>query len=149
MNRRFVALVVVISMMDVGCRPAPKSGKGFTLPDGDVYAGKTVYINMQCSVCHQIGVVKRDDATAEMSIKLGGEVSRIKTYGELVTSIINPSHKLAKGYSHEETSLDGESKMKSYNDVLTVSQLIDLVAFIQSEYELLEYEPTDYPVYGP
>ena len=47
----------------------------------------------------------------------------------------------------ELPALEGESKMKNYNDVLTVKQLIDLVAFLQSRYELQPYEPTDYPVY--
>ena len=63
----------------------------------------------------------------EQSIKLGGEVARIKTYGELVTSIINPSHKLAKGYPPEAVaSEEGQSKMKNYNDVMTVSQLLSV-----------------------
>ena len=30
--------------------------------------------------------------------------------------------------------------MKNYNDVLIVSQLIDLVAFLQDRYELQEYD---------
>jgi hypothetical protein len=31
--------------------------------------------------------------------------------------------------------------------VLTVNQLIDLVAFLESHYELEKYEPTEYPIY--
>jgi hypothetical protein len=37
--------------------------------------------------------------------------------------------------------------MVSYNDVMTVAQLIDLVAFVQSNYELSPYSRTNYPVY--
>ena len=84
----------------------------------------------------------------ELTIELGGEVSRIKTYGELVTSIINPSHRLAKGYSAEYVQDDGVSKMPVYNDAMTVTQLVDLVAFLQSKYTLKEYEPTVYVPYG-
>ena len=82
-----------------------------------------------------------------MSIALGGEVERIDTYGELVTSIINPSHRLAKGYPIDAVSVDGKSKMRNYNDVMTVTQLNDLVMFLQSKYKLHEYELTDYPMY--
>ena len=66
-----------------------------------------------------------------------------------MTSIINPSHRLAKGYPVYAVSVDGKSKMKNYNDAMTVTQLTDLVAFVQSKYKLLEYELTDYPIYGP
>jgi hypothetical protein len=40
--------------------------------------------------------------------------------------------------------------MTVYNDVMTVSQLADIVAFLQAHYELQPYEPTSYPdFYGP
>ena len=66
-----------------------------------------------------------------MSIALGGEVTRIQTYGELVTSIINPSHRLAEGYPVDTVSVDGKSRMRNYNDVMTVTELTDLVMFLQ------------------
>lgn len=139
-------------LLAVGCSPAAKSGKGFTLPEGDIQAGKATYVAMQCNACHSLGGVEQivgDDGKAEMSVALGGEVARIATYGELVTSIINPSHRLARGYHVEAIATDGESKMRNYNDVLTVKQLCDLVSFLQSKYELRKYEPTNYPEYGP
>ncbi|UCH50080.1 MAG: cytochrome C [Betaproteobacteria bacterium] len=136
-----------------GCAtPPPKSGKGFTLPEGDAQAGKENYIRFQCNACHTIDEIDQQTAPgeeSELSIALGGEVTRIQTYGELVTSIINPSHRLAKDYPVDEVSVGGQSKMKVYNDVMTVTELTDLIAFVQSKYELLEYELTDYPLYGP
>ena len=60
----------------------------------------------------------------------------------------NPSHKIAPGYEPARVQIDGSSKMANYNDVMTVTELIDLVAFLQSKYTLREYEPTDYPLYG-
>ena len=135
-----------------GCIPPPQSGKGFTLPDGDAQAGKANFVRLQCNACHTIEGVDQiyaDDGEPQLSIALGGDVTRIKTYGELVTSIINPSHRLAKGYPVEMVSVNGKSKMKNYNDVMTVTELNDLVAFVQSKYKLLEFEPTVYPIYGP
>jgi hypothetical protein len=83
-----------------------------------------------------------------VDVELGGTVTRVKTYGELVTSIINPSHKLAPGYPLDEISTDGESLMTlaHLNDVMTVQQLIDLVAFLQARYQVAppQYDPFEY-----
>ena len=37
--------------------------------------------------------------------------------------------------------------MRNYNDTLTVNELVDLVAFLQSRYELVAYDTSDYPMY--
>jgi hypothetical protein len=140
---------ICLASLIPGCNTGPKSSRGFTLPDGDVERGKTAFVELQCDACHSVrgANLPTPDETPELSVTLGGEVARIKSYGELVTSIINPSHRLAKGYAPEDIQTNEQSNMKNYNDVLTVSQLIDLVAFLQSHYELEEYDQTDYPVY--
>jgi sulfur-oxidizing protein SoxX len=151
-NVRLRMLVVsaasLIMIASVGCTPAPSSGKGFTLPDGDRDQGEQTFVSMNCHHCHTVAATDLPLVdNRELSIRLGGEVPRIGTYGELVTAIINPSHRLAKGHLTEDVSQDGESLMKNYNDVLTVNQLIDLVAFLQSRYIIRDYEPTHYPRY--
>jgi len=105
--------------------------------------------HLQCHACHAIESIEQLGGSGEkgISVKLGGDVSRIKTYGQLVTSIINPSHRLAKGYPLEMIQTDGVSKMPNYNDTMTVSQLIDLVAFLQSQYKLERYPDFEYPIY--
>ncbi len=142
-----VASLTVVIL--VGCSTDPKSSRGFTLPDGNVEGGEAAFVELKCNACHSVRgtQISQPDESPELTVALGGEVSRVKTYGELVTSIINPSHRLAKGYAAAEVGTEGESKMQNYNDVLTVQELIDLVAFLQSHYELMEYEPTDYPLY--
>jgi len=155
--RSFVVLAaIVVLFASVGCETGPKSAKGFSLPDGDAERGKAVFAQLKCTACHRVLGARvlgarvnepEQGEGVELEVVLGGEVTRVKTYGELVTSIINPSHRLAKGYSSELIQVDGQSRMKNYNDVLTVSQLIDLVAFLQSHYKLKVYEPTDYPMY--
>jgi len=148
----FCFLMTVALLVTAGCSTPPKSGKGFTLPQGDAQAGKEIYISKQCNACHKISGIDQvalEGEQPQMSIALGGEVTRIQTYGELVTSIINPSHRLAKGYAVDEVSVDGISRMKNYNDVMTVTELTDLVTFLQSKYKLEEFELTDFPVYIP
>ncbi len=147
---RFMIGVMFVASL-VGCAPSPKSGKGFTLPEGNLEKGRATYVALQCNTCHKVDGIKQAVAEGEkpaISIALGGEVVRIQTYGELVTSIINPSHRFAKGYPTEKTAVDGTSKMTNYNDVMTVTQLTDLVTFLQSKYKLIAVEqPTYYPIY--
>ena len=43
--------------------------------------------------------------------------------------------------------VDGKSKMRLYNDEMTVTQLTDLVTFLQSHYDVRAYQPTPYMPY--
>ena len=146
---KFNSLVVIAVLVFLPGCGGPKSGKGFTLPDGDVDRGQAAFVKLQCHECHSVSSVElpTPEGARDPLIQLGGEVARISTYGQLVTSIINPSHKLAKGYAKEDVATDGESQMRNYNDVMNVTDLIDLVAFLQSRYKLKPYEPTYYPMY--
>ncbi len=148
MRKRNSLLVAAVLALGTGCG-GPKSGTGFTLPDGNVDRGQATFVKLQCHACHSVSGVElpKPGEAREPLIKLGGEVVRISTYGELVTSIINPSHKLAIGFAKDEVAQDGVSQMRNYNDVMTVAELIDLVAFLQSQYKLKPIEPTLYPHY--
>lgn len=140
-----LSIIVVLTACDTG----PKSPRGFSLPVGDVTRGEEVFKGLGCLSCHTLDGVEMQgiEKDPEISVGLGGEVSRVKTYAELVTSIINPSHRIARGYKLSMVKEDGQSKMINYNDVMTVSQLIDLVSFLQPHYELREYQPTSYTGY--
>lgn len=133
----------------VGCAPGPTSSRGFRLPDGDAVAGQAVFALLQCDGCHSVQGAEFPEAAqgGAMDIRLGGKVHRVRSYGELVTAIIHPSHNLAQGYPVEAVSVDGESVMNDFNDEMTVQQLIDLVAFLQSKY--IEYLPDDLDPYFP
>ena len=139
-----------IGLLIAGCG-GPKSGKGFTLPEGDTERGQAAFVALKCYSCHTVSGVKLPPAEKEEKtiVALGGTTPRIQTYGELVTSIINPSHKVAKGYAEEKADQSEKptSNMVNNNVAMTVSQLIDLVKFLQSHYELEEFDPTPYTMY--
>ena len=144
----FVYGVMFLIMLS-GCDRSPKSGHGFRLPDGDINRGQVVFVEFECNRCHSVGAIEQlTSASPEssVSVKLGGKVTAIQTYGQLVTSIVNPSHRLVGRYPKEQVSTaDGESLMRNYNDEMTVNQLINLVAFLQSNYELRPYQgPRDH-----
>jgi hypothetical protein len=121
----------------------------FTLPPGDAERGQEAFVKFRCFDCHLVHGVNLPpgEEPGQVMVELGGEVERYRDYSDLVTAIINPSHRLAKGYTESMVANDGKSRMTVYNDVMTVSQLIDIVTFLQAHYELRPYEPTPYPDY--
>lgn len=140
-----IAAVVALS----ACDRDPMSERGFRLPEGDPAAGREAFLYMQCNQCHTIeGMELPVVPNADLPyVELGGAVTRVKTYGELITAIINPSHDLADGYAEEVVSVDGESKMYNYNNFMTVQELTDLVMFLQPHYDVTvpEFEYRVYP----
>ena len=133
------ATAMLMVVLLTGCERDYMSERGFSLPEGDPIAGKETFLYMQCNECHTIkGMDLPRVALADPPfVELGGDVSEVKTYGDLVTSIINPSHKLAEGYPLDEVSIDGESRMYVYNDFMTVQELIDVVMFLQPQYDVV------------
>ena len=140
-------LLSLALLLTAGCERDMMSERGFALPEGDPEAGKQAFLYMQCNQCHTISGVDVPPVPGySQFVELGGTKTRVTTYGELVTAIINPSHKLADGYSEEQVSEDGESMMYVYNRYMTVQELIDLVMFLQPHYEVVI--PTySYPIY--
>jgi sulfur-oxidizing protein SoxX len=99
--------VVLLMLLTAACT-GPKSGAGLRLPDGDVQRGQAAFLELKCNTCHtvagtEIPLPSKDYAYVRV-VALGGEVRQVKTYGALVTSIINPSHSLAPGYSPVDRS---------------------------------------------
>ena len=136
------ALLVLL----VGCSD-PKSGTGFRLPDGEVNAGREAFVRLNCLLCHTVSGEKfaTVPVASVIVVPLGGEVARVRTYGQLVTSIINPQHIISPNYRGKYTDATGRSLMPDYNQNMTVKELIDLVAFLQSRYKLKPPEPA-YPL---
>lgn len=146
-----ITLAVILAMIPivVGCAQDPKSGAGFTLPEGDVARGQLTFVELRCHACHTVAAIEFGELSEakQTMIALGGEKPNVVTYGELVTSIINPSHRFAANYAEEQTAENGRSKMRIYNDEMTVTQLTDLVTFLESHYEVRAYQPTPYMPY--
>jgi len=149
MKRITFSIIPLLAVaMFSGCERDYMSERGFSLPEGNAIAGKETFLYMQCNECHTIkGMdLPKVPLSDPPFVELGGEVSKVKTYGDLVTSIINPSHKIAKGYPVEEVSNDGESKMYNYNGFMTVQELVDIVMFLQPHYEVV-IPHSAYPTY--
>ena len=137
--RPLVFLAVAVTATSLLACNNPRSGAGFRLPAGDPERGKTAFVDLKCHECHRVAGVDLPAPTVEppVPVVLGGEVPHVRTDGELLTSIVNPSHKIAPGYRSELVERDGKSRMPDFSDVMTVRQMIDLVAFLQARYKVV------------
>ena len=126
-----------------GCE---QEGRGFSLPPGNAESGKATFQQLSCGTCHSVKGEDSGETTRKIHVVLGGPTTRVRTYGELVTSVINPSHRIARTNLGEATDESGTSNMKVYNEVMTVQQLVDLVTYLQIKYEVM-VPRAHYPAY--
>ncbi len=139
---RFIwRLVFVVSLLvgSVACESERRSPAGFRLPEGDLERGRTAILALKCHACHEFvgGGFPEPVVDPPVPVRLGGQTPFVKTDGQLVTSIINPSHNLTYGHLEGLTQTGGESRMADYTEIMTVEQLVDIVAFLQSAYEVV------------
>jgi Cu/Ag efflux protein CusF len=104
-------------------------GWRFTMPKGDATNGRAVFEKFACYVCHEVRGEKFPAAAPGSA--LGPELSQMGPLHPLEffsESVINPSAYAAKKYRGP----DGESTMPTYNDRMTVQELIDLSTYLAS-----------------
>ncbi len=121
-----------------GCDYGPKSGRGFVFPEGNIARGQKAFVDLKCYDCHRVVGVPDLPAPAlppEKVVPLGGEVLTLRTYGELVTAVIHPA-KAVTAAAPGRTEKD--PPMLPVNDAMTVTQMLDIVTFLQPHYRKLQ-----------
>lgn len=103
----------------------------FTWPQGDPARGREVFTKLECYACHEVKG-QTFPAPTEPG-KVGPELSVMGPLHEaayFAEAIVNPSAVIEpnKGYA----APDGSSKMPSFNDSVTVQEVVDLVAFLRA-----------------
>lgn len=135
----FLALTVLVS----GCVYDPNTRADFNFPTdrGDAAKGEQAFVDLGCHVCHS---VYRTDlpvlpAPFPVHLELGGSTSDSKSEAELMTSLINPTHVISDRY-RDQLRVTGEvpldSPMPFFED-MTLGQLFDIVAFLDSKYSFV------------
>ncbi len=98
-------------------------------------------MDLQCHQCHTVSGVELESYQGQspVALELGGEMVYAKTYADLVTSIINPQHVVSEEYlaTLPRDARRGASSIMPFKDEMTVTQLIDLVTFLNSRYVLM------------
>lgn len=136
-----IAAASSLTLLVSGCAYDPMFG--FPIEQGNIDAGRQAFIDHQCHQCHSIAGMRLPPLAGASPpiLELGGEVIAVKSYGELLTSIINPNHRISEKYRDQlllraELPLDSPMPMPHIEN-MTVRQLIDLVAFLDSRYMLV------------
>jgi mono/diheme cytochrome c family protein len=129
-----------------GCEAGRHSAAGFRLPDGDIERGQSTFVSKGCNQCHRVAGVEMPAPTVQppVPVVLGGEVTWKVTDGYLTTSIVNPTFALAR-YPSNQITINGKSRMPHFAESMTVRELTDIVAFLQSKYTERPMERTYAP----
>jgi mono/diheme cytochrome c family protein len=101
----------------------------FGWPKGDPARGRAAFLKFECFKCHEVKG-ERFPAAADRQ-NLGPELSQMGPLHEpayFAEAILNPGATIEKGWGFEAP--DGSSRMPSFNDSMTVQELVDLVAFL-------------------
>lgn len=141
-RRAWLAVLMLAAVLTSSCAYEP--GFGFPVNEGDVAAGRQAFIDHQCHQCHSVAGISLPPlaGASDVMLELGGESSAVRTYAGLMTSIINPNHDISEAY-RQRLLLRGEVPLNSpmptpQIDNMTIRQLIDIVAFLDSRYVLID-----------
>lgn len=127
------AWLVVVACAWAGCT-GRRSPSQFSLPPGNVDAGKAAFVDLKCYACHTVEGVELPAPASAAPVKLGGRKPLPPTTGDLSTDIIMPSSHFAEGYPASQVQEGAASKMPDFTRQITIRQLADLVAFLRSRY---------------
>ena len=136
-----VAIFALLAL--AACYEDGKPVKGFVLPQGDIAQGEQVFVDFNCHGCHTIPELEfpKTDFEPPFILEIGGEVYRVKNYGELLTAVVNPDHIISPKYKAMLAQAEREaiiSPMPYYGEQMTVAELIDLVEFLHAQYTKLQ-----------
>jgi mono/diheme cytochrome c family protein len=107
------------------------STQEFSLPKGDPEAGKKAFEEAGCSICHEVPGVKGGESEDYGGPNLTN-IADIQSTEYLFESIVHPNAVIAGGTGSGYAGPDGKSQMPEFRDMLTVGQVVDLVAFLET-----------------
>ncbi|HEV2447909.1 MAG TPA: cytochrome c [Candidatus Sulfopaludibacter sp.] len=132
MSRPATVLVILAFLMAaVACSTARDPGRGFRLAgNGDIARGKAAFVEFGCNLCHNVQGSNLPRAAVQ-PVVLGGSVAALHSDGYLVTAIINPEY-----HAVLYPDPNKRPRMPAFANRMTVQQLTDIVAYLQSRYAL-------------
>jgi len=149
----FMASLLIVLLLSA-CNDQNKAVRGFVLPPGNAEAGKQVFIKYGCFQCHTMPWVTfpEREPNPPITLEIGGNVSQVRDYGELLNAVVSPKHIISQKYRMMLDPLDPmerhnpKSLMPNFNEKLTVAELIDLVTFLHEQY--IKTDQTNYRGYS-
>lgn len=134
------ALVLLASLPIVGAGGGDGEPEyeqmSISMPRGDVRAGRKAFVDLHCTVCHRVygDETLPPPVSALKGPLLGPSLSK-RDPGSVATSVIAPSHSISTEILGEGVAADtGDrlSPMGDFTEVMTVRQMVDVVAYLRS-----------------
>jgi hypothetical protein len=156
LTKALSGITMLVALSVGACTQSDPQMVRLLLPEGDAAAGKQAFMDLGCTTCHTVrGAEALPPPKVETSFELGPTLSGLSR-GGIATQVVAPRHVnveatdlwtdwepgqrvwLGPGQDVEENKeaeLRRTSRMIDYGAVMTVKQLSDLVAFLQSAAE--------------
>jgi len=149
-TKTLTLILAGLGVLMAGCGDRTQNTR-FEMPAGNAENGKAAFVALECYTCHRVSGVDLPPPTQDpvKIVTLGGDVSRLRSYGDLITSIVHPTQAVSDLMRLPPKEGAARTPMPGVNERMTVQQLIDLVTFLKPMYQQLEplYQPN--PLYGP
>lgn len=136
---KFLLGCITVSVV-AACVYDPNVQRDFDFPieRGDIEMGQQAFVDLGCHQCHTVARTELPDYPIYplLRLELGGPTTSHKSEAQLLTSLINPNHIISDEYLDLLRIEAGgviNSPMPNY-DHMTVGQLLDIVAFLDSKY---------------
>ena len=156
LTKALSGITILVALSAGACTQSDPQMVRLLLPEGDAAAGKQAFMDLGCTTCHTVrGAEELAPPKVETSFELGPTLSGLSR-GGIATQVVAPRHVnveaadlwtdwepgqrvwLGPGQDvdeDKEAELRRTSRMIDYGAVMTVKQLSDLVAFLQSAAE--------------
>lgn len=136
-----IVAVFFSSLLAAGCAYYPTFS--FPVEEGDIETGRQAFIDHRCHLCHTVADTRLPEPAGDVAplLELGGETRQVKAYSDLVTSIINPDHRISDEYREQlqpPLAPDSSPMPMAHIDNMTIRELIDIVVFLDSRYVVLD-----------
>lgn len=138
----FVLMLMVSAVLKVQAAEMP--AEGFYIPEGNAAAGRQAFLDLQCVQCHRVaGDESLPVPTESVGAPEFNYMQSRYSAGWLMTAIVTPSHTISSDryipVSHQNrpgssiwVEQGADSPMREYAGIMTVRQLIDIVAYLKS-----------------
>lgn len=140
--RLHLGSLILLALTSCATHPDYATQFRFPIEWGNIAEGQKAFVDLECHQCHTVNGVDMMsyEGASPVMLELGGTIVYAKTYADLVTSIINPNHVVSDEYLSmlPRDVRRGTTTIMPFQDQMTVTQLIDLVMFLNSRYLLME-----------
>lgn len=122
-----------------GARESPELEQygqvGLMLRGGDPSEGRQAFLDLKCTVCHRVtGETDFPEPVGDLQGPVLDATLGSRPEGYVATAIIAPSHSISINVSDEvKAEMSGVlSPMADYSGVMTVRQMLDLMAYLET-----------------